>query len=427
MKRYICIILVSVIFFSSCSVSNDAGRRRSGSRSRSDDSLETIKGETDTDETSDTSDTEPSQTETRRPSPTVEATEPSETGSADVFSFSVEPLTWESAVLGQAGVPEGYTLTVDVHNCDETTCIGYPLRVLAMAGNTEKASFMTYYAGEYFLERVVSDGYHTQQDGELDPQTAIFMNRYKNAADFCDSVSQLAFGDVTFVRDEDTSYFNEVSDYASQQFYSTLAPYMGGNGMSLDWFEVTCANRLYSMNDDEGNEYAVNVMAYVEGFQYSISGYGFSSTNILWEVPESYVLVCLMSDYEDIRATDFTIFTENTRVNDEFKALNESLSDEIAQSVINSMNMTVAASTAYAQAMQAMTFASVESSLSYGSYSSDSFSDYIFDQNDYTLSDGSSVQISTSYDYVYQGDNGMVYYSDSAFAPSGGMTQLYPN
>ena len=89
--------------------------------------------------------------------------------------------------------------------------------------------------------------------------------------------------------------------------------------------------------------------------------------------------------------------------------------------------MQCAASSAYAAAMTAMTFASVESNMNYGTYSSDQFSDYIFDQNDYTLSDGSSVQISTSYDYVYEGDNGVVYYSNSAFTQPGGSTQLYPN
>ena len=60
-------------------------------------------------------------------------------------------------------------------------------------------------------------------------------------------------------------------------------------------------------------------------------------------------------------------------------------------------------------------------------YSEERFSDYIFDQNDYTLSDGSHVKVPTNYEYVWEGDNGMVYYSDSAFAQPGGSTQLTPN
>jgi len=53
--------------------------------------------------------------------------------------------------------------------------------------------------------------------------------------------------------------------------------------------------------------------------------------------------------------------------------------------------------------------------------------DYIFDQNDYTLSDGSHVKVSAAYDYVYEGENGAAYYSDSAFAEPGGSIRLYPN
>ncbi len=57
----------------------------------------------------------------------------------------------------------------------------------------------------------------------------------------------------------------------------------------------------------------------------------------------------------------------------------------------------------------------------------DQFSDYIFDQNDYTLSNGDHVKVPDSYDYVYEGDDGNVYVSDSSFDQPGGSTQLYPN
>ena len=60
-------------------------------------------------------------------------------------------------------------------------------------------------------------------------------------------------------------------------------------------------------------------------------------------------------------------------------------------------------------------------------YDEERFSDYIFDQNDYTLSDGRHVKVSTAYDYVFEGDNGNVYYSNSLSDQPGGSTQLYPN
>jgi len=134
-----------------------------------------------------------------------------------------------------------------------------------------------------------------------------------------------------------------------------------------------------------------------------------------------------MSEYQENHDNIFQMFLDNTQVNDQFVDANIDIADSIASDVIANWNMQCAASAAYAQAMTAMTFASVESAMAADNYSSDRFSDYIFDQNNYTLSDGSSVQISTSYDYVYEGDNGVVYYSNSAFDQPGGSTQLYPD
>ena len=60
-------------------------------------------------------------------------------------------------------------------------------------------------------------------------------------------------------------------------------------------------------------------------------------------------------------------------------------------------------------------------------YDDERVTDYIFDQNDYTLEDGSHVKVSTGYSYVWEGDNGNVYASNSLFDQPGGSTQLYPN
>ena len=81
---------------------------------------------------------------------------------------------------------------------------------------------------------------------------------------------------------------------------------------------------------------------------------------------------------------------------------------------------------AYMETMTNLTFSMVESSLG-GSYStSDRFSDYIFDQNDYTTLDGSHVKVSTSYDYVYQSGSSVYFTNDALSIPSGA-TMLTPN
>ena len=59
-------------------------------------------------------------------------------------------------------------------------------------------------------------------------------------------------------------------------------------------------------------------------------------------------------------------------------------------------------------------------------YNDERFTEYLFDQDDYTLSDGTHVKVPTSCPYVYEGDNGNVYASRSALDQPGGSTQLYP-
>ena len=57
----------------------------------------------------------------------------------------------------------------------------------------------------------------------------------------------------------------------------------------------------------------------------------------------------------------------------------------------------------------------------------DRFTDYIFDQNDYATEQGDHVKISTSYDYVYQTGSPTVYYTNDASVVPYGATMLSPN
>ena len=138
---------------------------------------------------------------------------------------------------------------------------------------------------------------------------------------------------------------------------------------------------------------------------------------ILWDSPCVYTMLCppaMLDSVGDI----LTTFIENTSVTDQFMVANQRVSTEIL-SMMTGINLTGLESYSR-QFMQ-------EETAKGDDYSEERFSDYIFDQNDYTLSDGSHVKVPTNYEYVWEGDNGMVYYSDSAFAQPGGSTQLTPN
>ena len=410
MRRFLSVVIILSLLLCGCSTgSSKRDSRRSGSNGGSGNS----------------GFNRPDTTETE----SVETTSgPIETApvedDAPVYSFELEPMMWDTATLGQVAVPAGFTAETTVNCCDDTTCLGYPLRVSETLISESADAMLFYKAGELYMQRV-SSGYFSHNEGELDQELYIFMKTYETAPLCCDEIAALIAPGAVYVGDEDMSNYQMYSNSREAEYYSLLE---SGQvpGMTLDWSEMTAAQRLYSAQLN-GVECAICVLCEVKAYQITTAGYGFSDTSIFWDIPGYYVMVCPMSDYEENHDNIFQVFIDNTKVNDEFVDFNEAIAREISSDVISNWNMQCAASSAYAAAMQAMTFASVESNMNYGSYSSDQFSDYIFDQNDYTLSDGSSVQISTSYDYVYEGDNGVVYYSNSAFAEPGGATQLYPN
>lgn len=348
---------------------------------------------------------------------------------AEGGAFSLVPITWDTATLGVIGLPAGYSFNRMIYNCDESTCLGYPVRVKVVAYNSDKNANMQYFCGEQYLWRISGPSPVMKgKEGELDAQTAIFLRPYHNAAEFCDAVAFGQFPGTQFVRSEDSDFYKGMMAEMNAEFQNEIVPTFTAMGNTVEWTEFTAAQRYYTY--EVGSErYALCVMATVRGYQFTAKGYGFSATSIVWDVPSYYILTCPIDSYEEIRDGEFRVFTENTIVNDEFKALNDYLNEQIRDEVIRHMNMVVAQSSAYMAAMTALTFSMVESQMgsSYGTYSSDRFSDYMFDQNDYTLSDGSSVKVSTGYSYVWEGDNGTVYYGNSLLDEPGGATQLYPN
>ena len=138
---------------------------------------------------------------------------------------------------------------------------------------------------------------------------------------------------------------------------------------------------------------------------------------ILWDAPYVYSMLCPVDQWDQASAM-FAVFTENTSVSDQFLLANQRLSTEIWSS-LTGIDL-VGGKEIGERIMREETSAGDD-------YDEERFTDYIFDANDYTLSDGSHVKVSTAYDHVYEGDNGVVYYSDSAFAQPGGSTELTPN
>lgn len=354
------------------------------------------------------------------------------TVSTNAESFTIEPIDWDGAVLGQYALPAGYTANRMINNCDENSTLGHPIRVSVALSSKDDDARMMYYCGEDFLDRVYSSNSITQhKEGKIDAQTMSFMRRYQNADEYCDALAHEWVPNAVFYKSEDVSSCDARLAQRESMIQNEVVPGLATYGMKVEWIEATAAKRVYTYETD-GKKYCICVMAEDYAYQYSSNAYGFSITNIVWQVPNYYILWCPFESYETLRDGAFSSFVDNTSINDEMMALNDKLTEDIAEKVVREMNMVCAASMSYMATMTALTFSMVESSMASsrvytGSYSSDRFSDYMFDQNDYTLSDGSSVKISTGFDYVWEGSNGTVYYGNSLSDAPGGATQLYPN
>ncbi len=340
--------------------------------------------------------------------------------------FTVQNVKYDTATLAKAAVVDGYTLYSAVNCCDETTCLGYPVRVTAM--ETKGDVMMMYYSGENYIERI-SHSMFTQQEGTLDQEFAIFMKSYMPAYNYCwDRATQIlnAMGvdaQLSGTNLDDMTSFDQAIAAREKYIYDNIVPGMQAYGMNVEWVEATAAERVFSFTVS-GQKYYIAVMAEVFGYQYSTSLYNTRST--IWEAPYYFAMICPEAMYQEVHDNDFRIFRENTGTNDEFIALNEKLTEKIKDEVIANWNMVCAASMAYMETMTALTFSMVEGTLG-GSYSNaDRFSDYIFDQNDYTTLDGDHVKVSTSYDYVYQSGSS-VYFTNDALSIPAGATMLDPN
>ncbi len=360
---------------------------------------------------------------TKAPSPTP--ARPSGTA-----GFTIRPIDWDTAVMGQYALPDGYTAVRIINNCDENTTLGHPVRVSVILDSKADDARMKYYYGEDYIQRVYSSHPLLQhEEGGLDLQTMSFMRTYVDADGYCDALAREWAADAVYYRSEDMSACAGRLNDNYELIRTDVAPGLATYGMYVDWIETTAAQRVYTYTEN-GKKYCICVMAEVDAYRYSSTDHGASITNIVWQVPCYYVLWCPFESYERIHDGAFSTFVENTSVNDEMMALNDRLTAEIAQKVITEINMMCAASSAYMASMTALTFSMVENSMSYtytGSYSSDRFSDYMFDQNDYTTSSGSSVKVPTSYSYVWEGGNGTIYYGNSLSDAPGGATRLYAN
>ena len=330
-------------------------------------------------------------------------------------AFRVTQIKQDDMIVGRCVTPAEFTVTSRAYCCTENQSLQYPW-LLAVEATTPDGMVLDYLSPrDYYDDGSTPDGTFVMQ--YLTPAL-----HYMTAAEYCDYwTAKLNTGAAIRLVEENTYPALQPMLRQQEQAYIDQVNSMGAaSGLSAARDSRTVCTRLYYVSDSTGNYYFITSTA-THGVWITASLPGplvsITSTYTLWESPYLYAMCCPESMWEANRDI-FTVFMENTSVNDQFLLANQRLSTEL-QVMMTGVNL--AGGESYSRRVME------EATASGNNYNDERYTDYIFDQNDYTLSDGSHVKISTAYDYVYEGDNGVVYVSDSAFGQPGGSTQLTPN
>lgn len=338
-------------------------------------------------------------------------------GTAQGLAFQVNDVVQGGMVMGRCTVPTDFTVTSQA-TCDVLNqSAGNPWLLKVAAQSPDQTVSLTYMSTRDYM----ASGTGATQDETYNSSYFTPMLHYMNAQEYCDYVlKRLGSLKTVKVVEEDTyPGMQNLLRQREAQLKDTQNGMLGNIGLTVDDVAITMANRRYYIETESGLQCYYCVACATRGTWYSVYMPGvlvdISDSYILWDVPYVYTMLCPAYQW-DKYGSAFPTFMENTTASDQFLAANQKLSNELWD-IITGRGTTYANS--YSEDVMRQETASGDD------YDEERFTDYIFDQNDYTLSDGSHVKVSTAYDYVYEGDNGVVYYSDSAFGEPG--TRLYPN
>ena len=335
--------------------------------------------------------------------------------------------------VARAYVPSDYSVDGETIWCGRWQSLGAPAQVYLTALSPDQNTVLGYYSlvcYEEILEYSQNgSSLLEQQDGTFDSATMTPMLRFMTADAYCDYLAEtiLPGQQLEFCRQEKiTEKTQKQMDKKAEELYRQNSQLLQGTGYNLDGVYAGMVQREYNVSLD-GYPFKLIVAAAVEGMQMSFTGelaYNMGTVNssfIAWDSPSVFFMLTPESEYE-LKKTVYEQFVLNTTVSDQFTQALTDVKNQLTQARIQQSGGNMEA---LAGDFQSSMSSSMGSEDTYTT--EEKFSDYIFDQNDYTLSNGDHIKVPTSYEYVYEGDDGNVYVSDSSFDQPGGSTQLYPN
>ena len=292
----------------------------------------------------------------------------------------------------------------------------------------KKASVLIQTTHDY-LQSYDTSGLFPHRD-YTDTSTYIVHLAYKNAGQVLDMCFNglLGTGGTVVKEDPVPDEVQSLLDQTAQTYLTTLVNGInrtgGGYGVTAQasGSEGTVSMRRYRYTGSDGQSYLADAMALCIAAEYISPSYGTSFVYIPWAVPGITVFSAPDEATLEKYRPQYEMITQNAVIRNEFNYVKQAYGSQIRSMLMKQQANSIAAMTE----AQAQSYLNDYDSSGYTSDDwANDWSDYIYDRNEYTTADGSTIKAGTEFDTVYQ--NGDEFYFGSQGSAPFGWEQLTPN
>lgn len=268
-------------------------------------------------------------------------------------------------------------------------------------------------------------------ENETDPTTYRIHRQYRTAEQFvemmlsgigCTGAQKLSSSSI------DSQSLSALKSTAEQHAYQTgysLVQSLANLGMSanLVGYESTVVDNRYAVTTQSGQTEYIEVFTLVWAYQTSwvVQNSSITVNEIYWCVPFTYIFTAESEQALTSMQNEFLTFVSNSSVSPEFYYLVEQYRAYIENLLAQQLTNQIQAATE----IQSQLMDGYSSSSDTNDRVTDMWSDYIYDRDDYTTSDGSTVKVPTYYDHVYETDSGDIYVTNDSLNVPTNWQELY--
>lgn len=314
-------------------------------------------------------------------------------------------------------VPDGWTVNVEC-NWNFVSTQNPCVAAITFTSPANDAAIVFQTPHDY-LEAYDTSGFMPHQD-RTDTTTYITYLQYRNAGEVLDLYFQGGIlssnGEIineTPIPDELSTYLTNIASAYAEDYVSGINSLGGSYGVTAQLMgsEGTASMRRYRCTGQDGKNYVADAFCCCIAAQFSSpSLWGGNDILTVWQVPFTLIFSAESESVLEKYKAESEAICNNSIFRPEFTHVKLSYGRYIRNMVMQNLTNKISAMTE----AQASSFMDDYDDSQYTSDDwADDWSDYIYDQNEYTTTDGSTIKASTQYDSVYQ--NGDEFY----FGPQG--------